>query len=154
MKEYGVVTAVDGSHATVMIPRYEMCGECHACAVGREKMTTEATADNPVHAASGQRVAVEMEFMNVFTASMIAYGIPLIMLIVGFGIGWLIAPALGWDQMMTSFSLGLILVAVTYLVIHLLEKRGAFKSKYKPTITEILPDDFKIPINSCKSQEK
>lgn len=152
MKEYGKVSAVQGKKADVIIQRSAMCGDCGACQIGREKMTMETMADNPVKAKPGELVAVEMNFMSLFQASMIAYGIPLIMLVVGFGLGWILAPNFGTDQILTSFWCGIIFVALTYWVIHLLEKRGYFKGKYHPVITEILPDDYQFPTHSaCKN---
>ncbi|MGI6109817.1 MAG: SoxR reducing system RseC family protein [Eubacteriaceae bacterium] len=151
MKEYGTVTAVHGKKADVVIARSAMCGECGACQIGKEHLTMQTTAENNANAHAGQQVAVEMEFTSVMKATAIAYGIPLVMMLVGGAIGWLAAPGLGLDQVLTSFWTGVVFIAAAYLLIHLFEKKGMFNSKYKPVITEIMPDNF-IPEKACEKK--
>ncbi len=148
MKEYGTVTAVHGRKAQVTIARSAMCGDCGACQVGRENLTMEASAENQAGAKPGDEVAVEMEFTNVMKATGIAYGIPLVMMLIGGALGWIFGPGLGFDQVLASFWTGILFIAVSYIFIKKKKKRGAFKSKYNPVITEIMPENF-IPEKAC-----
>lgn len=140
MKEVGIVRGQQGKKAQVSIQRHAACGDCGACHVGRDKMTMEATAYNGIGAKVGERVEVEMQFANVMKASMIAYGIPLVVFILGAVVGFYwINPRLGaGDSPIPAFIAGLVLTAISYIVIRILEKTGAFTKGYEPLITAIL----------------
>ncbi len=144
MKEIGTVISASGPRAKVLINRHAACGDCGACQVGREKMVMETIAKNPAHAKPGDTVSVEMQFVSVLKASFIAYGLPLLGLLIGSLIGWYAAPGLGMDQVLTSFFSGILLIAVIYGIIALCEKKGLFHTKYDPVITEI---------STCKKEE-
>ena len=140
MKEVGIVQGQKGNKAKVSIQRHAACGDCGACHVGRDKMTMEATAYNGIGAKVGELVEVEMQFANVMKASMIAYGVPLMVFILGAVIGFYwINPIIGaGESPIPAFVSGLFLTAVSYMVIRILEKTGAFTNGYEPRITAIL----------------
>lgn len=140
MREVGIVKKEQGKRAQVSIQRHVACGDCGACHVGRDKMTMEATALNEIGAKEGELVEVEMQFANVMKASMIAYGIPLMVFILGAVIGFYsINPRFGLgDNPIPAFLTGLGLTALSYIVIRILEKRGVFVKGYEPRITAVL----------------
>ena len=142
MKEIGIVSSIQGNKAKVSIQRSAACGDCGACQVGKEKMTMEAVVVNTVDAKTGDRVEVEMAFKNVMKASFIAYGIPLIMFVLGSVIGTLYTSTVLKDleNPLLSFVLGLVFMAFSYIIIKLLDKKGTFASTYEPHIMTILDD--------------
>jgi sigma-E factor negative regulatory protein RseC len=138
MQEIGLVKKTHGSMARVVIKRHAACGDCKACDLGTTKLSMTTDAKNQAGAKVGDTVAVEMAFGNVMKATSIAYGIPLIAFLIGCVGGYFAAPAVGWDQTLTGFFAGLILTAAAYLVIHQMDKGGAFGKAYQPTVTEVL----------------
>ncbi|SHE27076.1 SoxR reducing system RseC family protein [Alkalibacter saccharofermentans] len=144
MKEVGVIKQISGNKASVTIKRHAACGDCGACAVGQEKMTMETVAYNAIGAKEGDAVEVEMQFVNVMQASMIAYGFPLLMFIAGAAIGYYpVNSFMGTpENPVTGFIAGMILTTATYAVIKLAEKKGLFSKGFEPQITNILDKDM------------
>lgn len=136
MIEIGTVDSIIGKKAKVIIERSAMCGDCGACQVGKDKLTMETTVLNTVNAKVGDRVEVEMAFKNVLGASMIAYGIPLLFFIIGAMLSSLFTG--GVENPVISFISGLVLMAATFIVIKILDKKDAFSFTYEPQITNII----------------
>lgn len=137
MKEIGIITETNGKTAKVEIKRNSACGDCGACHMSKNKSTMEAMALNPIGAKKGDAVEVEMEFVNVFKAASIMYGIPLVAFLFGASITYYLIISLGlnWDQALVPFFSGIVLLAGSYGVIKYFDKKGTFNSKYQPTIT-------------------
>lgn len=140
MKEVGIVRQQQGKKARVSIQRHAACGDCGACHVGKDKMTMEALAYNEIGAEVGALVEVEMQFANVLKASMIAYGIPLVVFIAGAIFGYyLLNPMLGaGESPIPAFVTGIVLTAITYMAIRIMDNKGIFTKGYEPHITAIL----------------
>ncbi|MDD4507826.1 MAG: SoxR reducing system RseC family protein [Eubacteriaceae bacterium] len=160
MKEIGLVKKIKGNKAVVEIQRHVACGDCHACDVGKDKSTMKTEAKNEAHAKVGDAVAVEMEFGNLMRVSAIVYGIPLIAFFIGCFAGYYLAPSLGWDSTYSAFVTGIVLTAITFLMIRFMDRKGAFKDKrYAPVVTEVLgkealealKTDLKNTQQDCKS---
>ena len=143
MEELGTVISVKGKKAKVLINRHAACGECGACQIGREKMTMETIANNEIGAQPGQNVMVYMKFISVMTATSIAYGIPLLFFMLGILGGWFLAPIFHLDQVLFSFSIGIILLIISYTLIYLAEKMGWLKLKFQPIITQFAEENNK-----------
>lgn len=140
MKEIGIVSSIHGNKAKVLIQRSAACGDCGACQVGKEKLTMEASAINDTNAKAGDTVEVEMAFKNVMKASFVAYMVPLFMFILGSLLSaFYTSSILGQpENPIMSFVSGLAFMAVAYLIIKVLDRRGAFSFTYEPHITSIL----------------
>ncbi|WKY46378.1 SoxR reducing system RseC family protein [Eubacteriaceae bacterium ES3] len=137
MKEIGVIKKQQGSSAVVSIKRHAACGDCGACQIGKDKASVETVAKNPIHAAVGETVEVEMEFVSVFRAAMICYGIPLIFFLLGSLLSYVLVAQLNLelDMVLTPFFTGLIFLIIAYLGIRTFDKKGHFSSRYTPVIT-------------------
>ncbi|NTW70616.1 MAG: SoxR reducing system RseC family protein [Eubacteriaceae bacterium] len=140
MKEIGIVNKLEGNKATVVIKRHAACGDCGACQVGKEKMTMETVAFNKAGAVEGEEVEVELQFSNVMQASFIAYGIPLVMFIVGslFGFYFINGLMNTPENPITAFICGILMTVLTFIGIRIFEKQGLFAGKYEPQITNII----------------
>lgn len=152
MKEIGTVKELNGKNAVVEIKRNSACGDCGACHISKDQSVMLTTAKNPINAKSGETVEVEMEFVNLFFAAFIMYGLPLIAFLFGSCLSYFLVGVLnlGWDQVLTSFFTGIALTVLAYLVIRYFDRKGRFKSKYQPVITGIieLNETIKTPMES------
>ena len=138
MKEIGIVSGIQGKKAQVIIQRSSACGDCGACQVGKNKLTMETNAVNAVGAQRGDQVEVEMSFVNILKASLILYGIPLIVFILGVFAGNYIPFQNQPDNPLISFLSGLLLMTLSYIVIKIFDQKGVFSVKYEPHITNII----------------
>ncbi len=143
MREIGIVKKTKGKTAKVVIQRHAACGDCKKCDVSKDKSTMTTEAINQAKAKQGDAVAVEMSFNNVMKASGIAYGIPCAAFILGCFVGFYVLPMLmSVDATLSGFFTGVVLTAIAYLIIHLVDRRGAFAGRdYAPVITEVLDEE-------------
>jgi len=115
----GIVVRLAGTRAYVKIKRSGGCGRCHevgGCGgVGQDDSHCEEfVVDNSFGAQSGQRVSVEVPEGATLKAAMIAYGLPLLAILLGAGLAsWI------WHS-----DLAVALGAATFLVLALLVLYG------------------------------
>jgi sigma-E factor negative regulatory protein RseC len=137
MRETGKVIEVSGNYAKILIKRGTACGDCGACQVGREKLEMVMTAENVIGADVGDSVEIDLETMNLLSAALIAYGLPLVALIVGIVGGYYgflyFGMSIGTSQVIASF-LGLILMAVVYIAIKKNESKIERMKKFRPVL--------------------
>jgi len=91
MTEYGEVVRIDGGTAFVKFCRSSACGRCKACGMlsGQNEIVVEVP--NTQDANVGDFVSVQIMTRKAVKASAIAYVFPLIMLILGVVLGWLLS---------------------------------------------------------------
>ncbi len=141
MIEAAEVMEVSEGRAMMRLVRKSACGGCHACGMKAEEQEIRFSVKNTLHAATGEWVLVELPQKNVLHAAFLAYGIPLILLIVGIALGYFVAgavPELTLHRDMIALAAGLLLAAVQFLVMHAMEKRFKRSGKYEPAMVEIL----------------
>lgn len=128
MKQCGVIISTQGDRARVMLQRQSSCGDCQGCKLGNENTKMEIEAINQVNAKTGDWVEIDMEHQNVLAAAFIAYALPLLALIAGIVVGSIVLDRIGLGQYkeLGAGLLGLLLTAVTYLIIRL--KEGSFRT--------------------------
>ena len=86
LRQTGKVVQLKGKLAVVRFQRSDACGHCNACFhFGSNEADIEI--DNSCGAGVGDIVAIELHSGSMFKASAIAYGIPLIGLMLGVFIG-------------------------------------------------------------------
>ena len=84
MEQQGyIVGIIDEKTATLQMQRHSPCASCGKCTPTSEKKDIIVEVDNSIGAKLGDRVAVNMESMNVLKAVGIAYIFPLISLLIG-----------------------------------------------------------------------
>lgn len=128
----GVIAAVHGDSATVRFQRGSMCAHCGAClAVGEKEV--EMRVPNTLHGSVGDRVRVNMESKRVTQASLLAYGIPLCLLLLGVWLGSFISEWAG-------LAFGVLGCLGAFLILRTLEKKKRFQGKFQPHMTELLPE--------------
>lgn len=91
MTEYGEVVRIDGAAAYVKFCRTSACGKCKACGMlsGQNEIVVEVA--NTQDARVGDLVCVKITTGKAVKASALAYVFPLIMLILGVLLGWLLS---------------------------------------------------------------
>lgn len=91
MKEYGRVVAIEGADAMIKFIRTSACGRCHACGMISGQNEIVVNVPNTMGAEVGDRVAINIRMKKALGASAIAYVFPLVMLVLGGIVGWLLA---------------------------------------------------------------
>lgn len=126
---YGVVTEAKGKLARVRFQRSAQCSHCGAClTAGEHEMEVEL--ENSVGAKVGDRVTVSLAPKRVVQASLLAYAIPLGLLIAGVWAGSLISEVF-------ALVCGVAACGIGYLILRLVEKKGR-KDRFRPRIESIL----------------
>ena len=128
----GLVTSVTDGTAQIRFLRGSACAHCGAClTVGDSEM--EVSLPNTLGAKAGDRVVVDLSPKRVVQASLLAYAVPLILLIAGVLIGSRIADWAG-------LALGVAACGIGYLILRVVEKTSAKKKNFQPRMTRILDD--------------
>ena len=139
--EIGVVTALDGHFATVLIETNDACTSCGAsvfCAPGQDGIR-RLLADNPINAKIGQQVKIEETDDILLKLSLYQYGLPLL----GFSAGIFISYSLNFTippipQELLFFILGISGGALAAWYSHYQVKKIADKSQSHFVIREIV----------------
>ncbi len=132
-KKSAVVTEINGKRAKVQVLRHAACKKCGGCLSAYTNKSHEVWAENPLQASVGDYVTLALPENSLLKASLIAYGLPLLALIVGLLGGILL-------QLREAFSLllGLFLMGTTFMGIRKMDGQISNSQKYTPTITAIL----------------
>lgn len=129
----GTVIAIEHGDAVIRFQRSAMCAHCGGClAVGEKEV--EMRLPNTLDAKIGDRVSVSMQGQRIARASMIAYAVPLVLLVAGVGLGSLISEV-------CALIGGVIGCAVAYLVLKLTEKRRMARALYRPAMGSIVTEE-------------
>ena len=132
----GIVTAISGGIAQIHFSRGSACAHCGAClTVGESEM--EISLPNTLGAKVGDRVSVDLSPKRVVQASLLAYALPLSLLIGGVLLGSRIADWAG-------LVLGVAACGIGYLILRMIEKRSKHKNRFQPRMTRILEDGEEI----------
>ena len=126
----GLVVALDGNQARIRFLRGSACAHCGACLTAGEN-EMEVMLVNTLGAKVGDRVAVDLSPNRVVQASLLAYAIPLVLLIAGVFIGSRFSDWLG-------LVLGVLACGIAYLILRLVERKTKKKSSFQPQMERIL----------------
>lgn len=143
MLSIGVVESVYGDKAVVSLMRHSACGDCGACQMGAENMQRSVEALNPLGAKVGDKVTMEMADETVLQAAFIVYIIPLLILIVGM---FITVYALNYFNIseyveLYGFLVGLIGMAISFLIIRRREKKLTASGVLRISIVQINEED-------------
>lgn len=135
MNSFGIVTKCENEFAFVKITRNSMCGEsCESCNLCANK-EIQIKAINSMGAKIGDRVEMEIPEKSGFSASFLAYGMPMLILIAGIIIG----AVLGYAEIFGIISIGII--ALWYVILILLEKNKKYAEGLTPEIIKIVKEE-------------
>ncbi|MBZ0157236.1 MAG: SoxR reducing system RseC family protein [Alphaproteobacteria bacterium] len=141
MEEIGVVREINGPKALVAVQKQSSCESCPGgklcSSMGGNEGRIEAL--NNAHARVGDTVRVVLKPYTYLKGTLLVYGIPSLLLIIGAVIGKeYLAPLLGMDPDGASALGGFGLFALGFLLMRLFTRKFEAKKEYMPVIEEIL----------------
>lgn len=137
MLESGTIVQMKEKTMLVEFERNSMCEKCGACEHAQKAMLMEV--ERIGNASLGDKVQVELPERTLLSAAMLAYGIPLVLLLLGLVGGYYLPGAAGFpgNPDLYAVALGVLLAGVGYLVIHLTEKKRKASAKYAPKVVHV-----------------
>jgi len=137
-----VVEITNRGTAMVLIQRRKMCNHCpsrNVCKPPEEGKTFTIEMENPIGAKEGDVVEIGIAHGAVFFASLFAYFIPAIFFLLGIIIGFTLLP--GYIKVMpkefTALITGIILLAVSFLILRIANNRLKKSKACRPEIISI-----------------
>jgi len=106
----GVVVGLKGEIATVKLKRHLECAECGSC-LGDDAMVMEVL--NPVGAAVGQTVVVEVEGDSLLLSAFVVYVLPLLAVVAGCAVGHYASRLMRLGEIMPQALGGLLLFGLS-----------------------------------------
>lgn len=132
MAEVGQVIENKGSLVVVSLDRHDACSKCRACVAGIDSKEMILEATNACGAKVGDMVNISLEQSNFLKAVFIMYTIPLIALLAGLGLGYVLL-----KTEVAALGIGFVFLAITFVLIRKNENHFK-KSGYRPVADEIV----------------
>lgn len=136
MQAEGTVMRLEGGSAHVKVMREQGCGRCHEAGGcgghGHDSKCQEFVVDNAFGAVQGQQVRIEVPEGAALTAALLMYGVPLLALLCGAGLGRLVSPGDGVVAAGAAVCLVLAMLGLR------LTRRMSFTDRARARITGIL----------------
>jgi len=128
MLQVGKVIGARKGLLEICFERPEACQHCGACGGSKQLSAVKIPGDAPI----GSTVAVEMPEVGVLRASLLAYVIPLCMLLAGVALG-----ALLFQQEALAAVCGLGLMGASYLVLKAIDRKIKGRPGWQPKIVAV-----------------
>lgn len=138
MAEVGEVIGLEDKKLVIKLHRTEACAKCRACTAGFDDKEMLIKAQNLCDAKIGDCVEIALDSADFYKATLIMYGIPFVMFMLGIFGGYYGAIKFGVGvPELVGIAAGVVLVIITYLVIHTQEDRFK-KGNYVPKAINIV----------------
>lgn len=141
MEQQGyIVGIIDEKTAKLKMQRHSACASCGKCTTTSEKKDIVVEVDNSIGAKLGDRVAVNMESMNVLKAVGIAYIFPLISLLIGtIGTYYVLQFIENIKNIeVISSTVGIIIMLISFFILRKNDSKLRESRQYIPIITKII----------------
>lgn len=140
MEQIGYVTRIDGENIELEVKRVSACGDnCKSCSGSCEEKPHTIVLPNKIDAKVGDFVEVSAEAKNILKYMAIIYMIPFGFFIVGIALGDNIFKSMGNENYeILSFFTGMISLAISFLVVRIIDKNIAKKGDSTISATRIL----------------
>ena len=141
MEQQGyIVGIIDEKTAKLKMQRHSACASCGKCTTTSEKKDIIVEVDNSIGAKLGDRVAVNMESMNVLKAVGIAYIFPLISLLIGtIGTYYVLQLIENTKNIeVISSTVGIIIMLISFFILRKNDNKFRKSRQYIPIITKII----------------
>lgn len=153
MDQIGRVIALKDNQAVIELERNSACAKCGVCHMGLSK-TMQLEVENSIGADVGKRVLIKMDKGAVLRAGAIVYLLPLLALLLGIGLMYLIDyfyPLSGSPDLW-GVGVGFVLFALSFVGIRLGESAWRQNPHYTPTIVRIV-EDFEEITDICGHED-
>lgn len=135
-EQEGIVLEVFDGMAKVKASRHSDCENCGSCP-GTNAIVVDAL--NPVGAQRGQRVAIEVQQVNMLKAAFVVYMLPLIAAVAGvFAGSYLASTQMASDSMWYQAGGGVAFFGLSLIYIRYFDRNARTNDKMRPVITRIL----------------
>lgn len=125
-----VVKILENGRAVVRFERTKACKNCKMCAnAGENHALTEV--ENTLRTKVGDAVEISLHSKSLLQATLIAYGIPLLMLLIGVVVGSM------WSDAVGAIA-GIVLALAAFAILRLLEPRFSRMTTFKPRMIDII----------------
>lgn len=141
MEQQGyIVGIIDEKTAKLKMQRHSACASCGKCTTTSEKKDIVVEVDNSIGAKLGDRVAVNMESMNILKAVGIAYIFPLIGLLIGtIGTYYVLQFIENTKNIeVISSTVGIIIMLISFFILRKNDNKFRKSRQYIPIITKII----------------
>lgn len=138
-----IIDIVDSRTAKMIMQRHSACASCGKCTkLSSECQDLVVEVDNSIGAKKGDHVEVSMESVNVLKATMLAYLLPLMFLLVGTILTYYILNLIGFSGPIEPISgiVGLICTCISYLLLRKNDNKFKESRQYIPKITRIIEE--------------
>lgn len=132
MLRSGKVVAAENGVLEVCFERPEACAHCGQCAGQKKEALVKVPGDAPV----GRWIDVDMPEGQVLKASMLAYVMPLLMLLGGLALGSVI-----FENDLLKALTGIVCMGVSWLILRWVEKRMKEKSVWQPRVVNVYSEE-------------
>lgn len=136
-----VIDIVDNRTAKMIMQRHSACASCGKCSkLSSECQDLVVEVDNSIGAKKGDHVEVSMESVKVLKATLLAYLVPLIFLLVGTILTYYILDLIKFSGQIEIISgvVGLICTCISYLLLKKNDNKFKESREYIPKITRII----------------
>lgn len=140
LEEEGIVIEALGLKAKVQVEKRSACESCSAAAICHPPEHDYLEANNPIGAVKGQKVKVIVQPDQYLKASIILYGIPLVIFLGLVVIGKILAVRLVGELYsdLWAFIAACVGTFLTYMLIVRYHEKSHRSHAYDPVISEII----------------
>lgn len=135
MKEIGEVINKERNILKVKLNAVESCRSCGLCKTNEDFILEVLDECN---AKIGDFVLVEIKKENYYKVTFLVYLFPLILFILGTIIGYIVGEKYNLDPQLLGFALGMIFLAVSYMMIRFIDKKSIKKEKIIPVAKKVV----------------
>lgn len=156
-EEEGLVKAVTGDKAFVLMERKAECAHCMArkgCHVVDDGKEIQAKVLNPISAAVGDRVRISIQEGVLLKSSFILYFVPAMGVIAGSSFGYYLGKLNGWNVDQSAMLFGLLTLGFSFLVAFFVNRHTKEGRRYWPQIQEIITKANEEVLNNGSISEK
>ncbi len=136
-----IVEIVDNKTAKMLMQRHSACSSCGKCAkLSSETQDLLVEVDNQIGAKVGDHVEVSMETIKVMKATMLAYMLPLVFLMVGTSASFYLLNYISYQGPLEIISgiCGLLCTLLAYLYLKKNDKKYRDSRDYIPIVVKII----------------
>ena len=136
-----IVEIVDDKTAKMLMQRHSACASCGKCVqLTSETKDLVVEVDNQIGAKVGDHVEVSMETMKVMKATMLAYMLPLVFLMIGTAGSFYLLNFISYQGPLELISglCGLLCTLLAYLYLKKNDKKYRDSGDYIPIVVKIL----------------